>query len=439
MRQASFCAAAFFVLLSGCTSSSSVPVATSSSGSSPQPAAPLTSQSALPANATDVLTLPSAFSFGVTLTMPAGASWPAGVNATVTESGFDGPTPQRWQRRPLDTAAPSIVESWQLALSGSNSSAALSGAPAVTVSGLSYPAGFALELLDATSGAAPTVFTYVPSSAGTYAASGSTFSIALGDAYYLELVTQPQTTVFQYTGQRATWTAPLGAQILVQAYGAQSGNATGRGGVVSAITNVAPQQQLFIFVGGQGRVATPSVCFFCTGGFNGGGNGGEGGGGASDIRITAALAGRTLVAGGGGGGGGGGVFRAGPPGGNQTGGALDDPFGRAGGGGGIQSGGTAGRDDSISISKGATAGSLGQGGDGALGPGGGGGGGGWYGGGGGGAGFLAHQQRSSFGIPFPGGGGSSLAVPGLWTAVNYQQGVRYGNGAVIISIIQQPN
>jgi hypothetical protein len=130
------------------------------------------------------------------------------------------------------------------------------------------------------------------------------------------------------------------------------------------------------------------------------------------------------------------VTPLGVSGGNQTGGALQDTEGRTGGGGTSQSGGTPGNDQSIGRSAPATAGSLGQGGNGALGPGGGGGGGGWYGGGGGGGGYLPGTPRTPFGVSFTGGGGSSLAVTALWTSVNYRKGVRYGNGVVIIQIFQ---
>jgi hypothetical protein len=422
-------------LLSGCSSSSSVPTSANNTVPSSQSnAAPTTAQAPLPANAIDTLTLPSAFSYGVTLALPTGTSWPAGVNVTATETATGAPTPQGWQRRPLDTGAPAIVESWQLAFSGPNGSGSLGGTPTLTISGLDNPSSFAVELFDKTSAGAPTVFTYVPSSAGTYTATDSTFSIALGDTYYLELVTGVGGQVFQFTGRAATWTAPSATQIYVLVYGAQGGGGSGLGGEVTAVTSVGAGQQLFVFVGGQGGVATPSVCFFCTGGFNGGGNGGEGGGGASDIRITSALAGRTIAAGGGAGGGY--VTPLGVSGGNQTGGALQDTEGRTGGGGTSQSGGTPGNDQSIGRSAPATAGSLGQGGNGALGPGGGGGGGGWYGGGGGGGGYLPGTPRTPFGVSFTGGGGSSLAVTALWTSVNYRKGVRYGNGVVIIQILQ---
>lgn len=430
----------FCALLSGCSSSNSVPTAanntvpSSQANGAPTNAAPTTAQAALPANATDTLTLPSAFSYGVTLALPTGTSWPTGVNVTATETAAGAPTPQGWQRRPLDTSAPAIVESWQLAFSGSNGTGSLGGTPTLTISGLDNPSSFAVELFDKTSGGAPTVFTYVPSTAGTYTASGSTLSIGLGDAYYLELVTGVGGQVFQFTGRAATWTAPSATQIYVLVYGAQGGGGSGLGGEVTAVTSAAAGQQLFVFVGGQGGVASPSLCFFCTGGFNGGGYGGEGGGGASDIRVTSALGGRTIAAGGGGGGGV--VTSLGVPGGNLTGGSLDDTLRRTGGGATSLSGGAPGKDQSIGSSAPATAGSLGQGGNGALGPGGGGGGGGWYGGGGGGGGYLASTPRTPFGVSFTGGGGSSLAVTGLWTSVNYRQGVRYGNGVVIIQILQ---
>jgi len=55
---------------------------------------------------------------------------------------------------------------------------------------------------------------------------------------------------------------------------------------------------------------------------------------------------------------------------------------------------------------------------------------------GGGGGYRPGKPPTPFGVSFTGGGGSSLAVTGLWTSVNYRKGVRCGNGVVIIQILQ---
>ncbi len=119
---------------------------------------------------------------------------------------------------------------------------------------------------------------------------------------------------FTYTGSPQTFTVPEGVtQIKVDVLGANGGSVDydgapgGYGGRVVATLSVTPQEQLTVYVGGNGSGST--------GGFNGGAAGGigdvsgedidgAGGGGASDVRTGPRLADRIVVAGGGGGGGG---------------------------------------------------------------------------------------------------------------------------------------
>ncbi len=250
-----------------------------------------------------------------------------------------------------------------------------------------------------------------------------------------------QTTTFSYTGAMQTYVVPPGiTQITVDMSGAQGGNsqsfnAGGLGGRVQATLNVTPGQTLNIFVGGQGQNTGGSIAdMTAAGGFNGGGTGGfdnfpqvqngGGGGGATDIRIGGtALANRVLVAGGGGGastsavgGNGGGLIAA----------SGNTVVNSVGGGGGTQAaGGTA------FLGRGATAGSLGQGGIGGSNVqawGCGGGGGGYYGGGGG---SSTADHGSGYGAS--GGGGSSYADALLTTGVT--QGFRSGDGTISLTVV----
>ncbi len=245
--------------------------------------------------------------------------------------------------------------------------------------------------------------------------------------------TEPARTFqFGYTGSAQTWTVPPGVtSVRVDMSGAQGGNSSftftngstqqvpgGTGARVLANLSVTPGQVLTVYVGGSD-------------GYNGGGAGintGKYGGGASDLRLGGtALTNRVLVAAGGGG------SSASFPG--ATGGdagfvgntaANPSALATPGGGATQTAGGAPGN-------NGATAGQLGQGGNGAVnnmvgGGYGAGGGGGYYGGGGGGA------RSGGLG----GGGGSSYASPALTSGVSYTTGYRAGNGVVTISVLPSP-
>lgn len=220
--------------------------------------------------------------------------------------------------------------------------------------------------------------------------------------------------VFEFTGAAKTWTVPAGVTSLrVDAQGAEGGGKqAGKGGRVQCLLTVKPGDKLTMHVGGQ---ATGE-----NGGYNGGGAGcgkGFGGGGATDICLNGdGLDARIVVAGGGGGIGYGGYGGAG---GGLTGGngAYDTTayhFAK----GGTQTEGGAGARAYFS-----EAGQKGTGGKGidsrgnctnnAMG----GGGGGYYGGGGSGAG---------------GGGGGSSYTGSQCTKVAHLQGVREGNGRLVV-------
>ncbi|MCZ2141503.1 MAG: hypothetical protein LC096_08970, partial [Bacteroidia bacterium] len=233
----------------------------------------------------------------------------------------------------------------------------------------------------------------------------------------------PGSQTFNYTGGVQTFTVPAGVtSITIDAYGAAGGkNALApesKGGNIKASISVTPGQTLNVYVGGKGNQG-PSA----PGGYNGGGassntsNGGSGGG-ASDVRTTPySLADRIIVAGGGGGAGyncnnntergghGGGLI-------GETGYQCSMQTDYVGIGGSQVAGGAMGNNQGQGCG---TNGTLGIGGNGAC-TYGGGGGGGYYGGGGGGYGG--------------GGGGSSFAAG---TIINNYQGVRDGNGMVVIS------
>jgi len=251
------------------------------------------------------------------------------------------------------------------------------------------------------------------------------------------IVPPPGSQTFNYTGGVDSFTVPeCVTAIVVDAYGAQGGNGTyyqgGLGGRVQATLAVVPSSSLSIRVGGMGGGPCPGGGLP---GFNGGGAGNcnaasdsGNGGGATDVRVTPfALGNRVVVAGGGGGAG----FNCGtssnqPDHGGAGGGltgqkypSLCTPMG-AGGGGTQVSGGAGG----VSGSYTAGAGSLGQGGIGQPSGSssvteGGGGGGGYYGGGG--------------GLYGGGGGGSSFVTASGSSAITHWQGVRSGNGVLVIS------
>ncbi|MEZ4920232.1 MAG: HYR domain-containing protein [Saprospiraceae bacterium] len=244
---------------------------------------------------------------------------------------------------------------------------------------------------------------------------------------------------FNFTGGVQYWTVPSGVyEIQIEAWGAQGGSfgntngPGGQGGFASGTLAVTPGETLEIYVGGQGswtNIADENA----PGGFNGGGDGGfdahsqvangGSGGGASDIRQGGSgLADRVIVAAGGGGGS---VGRAGGEGGGLTGG-VGMVFSNSipGGAGDQLMGGQAGL-----LTRGATHGTLGQGGQGGTNVqawGCGGGGGGYYGGGGG----TSTQDHGS-GYGAPGGGGSSY-IDGVING-STMSGVQTGNGIIAIS------
>ncbi len=257
-----------------------------------------------------------------------------------------------------------------------------------------------------------------------------------------------QTVTFNYVGAAQYYTVPQCANtITVTIAGAQGGTnssgAANNGATLNGVLNVTPGQVLQINVGGQGTCPTGANGTLGGGGWNGGGNGmaasmgGQfsscGGGGASDIRIPPyGLNDRIVVAAGGGGSNGGSsqYLVSGGAGGCVTGGnGLGSPFTGTGGTGGTQtSGGTGGPPWSGGGNFGQN-GSLGQGGNGAMGAGGaqahgGGGGGGYYGGGGGGSDGCCNGANGGG----AGGGGSSL-IPAGMTCTG---GNNPGNGYVII-------
>jgi hypothetical protein len=219
---------------------------------------------------------------------------------------------------------------------------------------------------------------------------------------------------------------PLGVVSLeMDLYGAAGYGDLGQGGRVTAELTVTPGETLNIYVGGTGTGTT--------GGYNGGGTvGGStsygGGGGASDIRQGGtALANRIIVAGGGGGSGSNcGLWTA--EGGH--GGGLIGESGclyscssceYTGGGGSQVAGGIAGPTGHGSCG-GNSNGVLGSGGSNTGGTGTGGGGG-YYGGGSG---------------CYEGAGGGSSYTDGDAIGVVHEQGVRLGNGEIIITVLCTP-
>lgn len=255
---------------------------------------------------------------------------------------------------------------------------------------------------------------------------------------------------FNYTGSPQIFVVPPGIDSLyVETWGAQGGQGTysvgGLGGYADGLLGVSTGDTLFIYVGGMGfsHNAFGNFDFEPPGGWNGGGKGGYdnsgqvqnggGGGGASDIRYKAtALSDRKIVAGGGGGGAGG-FFSwptaPGGAGGGLNGGdgagiyAASSGFGR---GGTQTSGGIA-----ATTFRGATDGSLGNGGFGSTNQdawGSGGGGGGYYGGSGG-------TSLANHGSGHAAGGGGGSSYLGGVSQGSTTSGVRSGNGMVVIQSI----
>jgi hypothetical protein len=243
-----------------------------------------------------------------------------------------------------------------------------------------------------------------------------------------------------------TWVVPSGVDsIQLTVYGAQGGGVLGgKGALVSAAFRVVGGQTLAVSVGAQGTSAA--------GGYGGGGAPGAGkftgfgGGGAS--RVT--VGGKLLVAAGGGGG------QA-----DDYAGGASGSMGTAGasaedGGPGTQgtsssagmNGLAGGLNDVEACSRLGRAGTPGNGRAGGAGgaarssggnwtsSGGGGGGGGYYGGGGGGGSAECYNSPSSPRYPNPqggGGGGGSSYLDGSRLGGSVWQGVRAGDGSVVIT------
>jgi hypothetical protein len=242
------------------------------------------------------------------------------------------------------------------------------------------------------------------------------------------------TVTFDYSGDYAIWTPPIGVEGLhFDVYGAQGGRSGGKGGSVSGDFAVIPSS-LYIYVGGTGSSSNGAPGGYNGGGASGNGHGDQGsGGGASDLRTSVNQGDRIVVAGGGGGTGGW-IGGAGGPGGLTiaSAGTKGAPTGTAGGGGTQVSGGIAG----LGVTTGnGTAGALGVGGIGGSGniAGGGGGGGGFFGGGGGGS-----DNASGGSDGAGGGGGSSFATMALTSNVTHAAGVRAGNGQVVLKYTFAP-
>ena len=234
---------------------------------------------------------------------------------------------------------------------------------------------------------------------------------------------------FSYTGSSQTFTVPAGVtELFVKVWGAQGGYNGGKGGYSYGKFSINSGENLYVYVGEEGKKG--SFTSMQAGGWNGGGgaNGNHNysgtGGGATDIRYNGnALSNRIIVAGGGGGsaygaccnnryvnGGSGG-------GGNNNGndGESVDPN-RNGKGGTLTSGGAGGTGDGTGGS-----GSLGVGGNSVdMNGGNGGGGGGYYGGGG-----SANSWAGGA------GGGGSGYIGGV-TNGGGSNGVNEGNGKAII-------
>ena len=255
------------------------------------------------------------------------------------------------------------------------------------------------------------------------------------------------TCTFSYTGGAQTFVVPVGVStVTVDSSGAQGGpmqqTGAGKGGEAIATISVTPGETLTVDAGGSGNATVNS-------GFNGGGNGPSGaskGGGASDVKRGTTI---LVIAGGGGGRagfGGAPTAAAGGPGGAADGnggnggsvssGPTSCPGG-LGGHGGPEGGAFGGGSPPVSgcgaEGSAGTSGTSGQGGTGGatggtgLENGGGGGGGGSVGGGGGGGGDASDSGGG-------GGGGGSSAVPdSTATGKSFNDGVRAGDGQVIIA------
>jgi hypothetical protein len=239
-------------------------------------------------------------------------------------------------------------------------------------------------------------------------------------------VSATDSAVFNFTGAMQQFLVPPGVtQVTIKTWGAQGGanwvNNTNFGGFVQGTVTVTPGQTLYVYVGGQPTTTA--------GGYNGGGAGdgvGKGGGGGTDVRtISNDLNSRLVVAGGGGGAGyWSSLHVVGGVGGGLTGGdGYRNTTSDMGGLGATQTGPGA-NGTCVNFNVTSMAGGFGFGGTpfgyncGCEGYGGGGG---WYGGAGSG------NCRG-------GGGGSGYVIPAA-TGTIMQNGVRTGNGKVVITYL----
>lgn len=240
-----------------------------------------------------------------------------------------------------------------------------------------------------------------------------------------------QTQTFSYTGAAQSFEVPDGVDTLyIECQGASGWSGSysgGQGGHTTGDLAVTPGDYVYVYVGGQGGVASGAYAPM-GGGWNGGGDGQSnstgsyvgGGGGASDLRTvyasdpldSASLGSRVIVAGGGGG--------------------ATNNTGAYGGDGGGSTGEDGGQHGSNHYGTGGTqttggdsGGGFGYGGSGEtwMTPWNGGGGGGWYGGGT----STAHS----------GGGGGSSYTGGVSNGTMTQGGYS-GDGQVVITWAEEP-
>ena len=234
------------------------------------------------------------------------------------------------------------------------------------------------------------------------------------------------TASYAYTGGMQTFIAPYTGTYTLEVWGDQGGYSGGEGGYTQGDITLNQNDNLNIYVGGQGNYYTVANNSYYSGGYNGGGNNftgtcgyiTAGGGGGTDIRLNSTtLTSRIIVAGGAGGGGTGpnGTINSGYGGGTSgSAGNYGGNYNSYNGQGGTQtSGGAGGINGGI-----AGAGTLGQGGYGTnYYYGSSGGGGGYYGGGGAGTGM--------------GAGGGSGYTGGVTSGI-MSNGIQTGNGSAAI-------
>lgn len=127
---------------------------------------------------------------------------------------------------------------------------------------------------------------------------------------------------YTYTGNFQTFVAPKADVYKLEAWGSQGGNYSdtytgGRGGYSTGVVSLSEGEELFVYVGGKGKMTEVTAAKIAAGGYNGGGASSKknttdtkyknvSGGGATDFRLisgdaldSASLYSRILVAGGG--------------------------------------------------------------------------------------------------------------------------------------------